>query len=646
MNLAIITNLYPRPDQPRRGLFNAQLFEAMAAEWERSRRTEDRGQKSEDRGQRTEGSASAIGTAKAEDQRSAALAEAMEDRDVSVEGRRSDVESETVPSRLPRSTSHMPQSPISTSHSPSSTLTIICLVPEWRIWRWGWIREWNTDQKSEISGQRLGLCRAMPGSDSEAGSMVYGLRRALRSADREADRDEAGSMVQGPGSSSLRVHYLPVFYIPLIGRSLSWLTYYLSFSRIKGRTSECDAVLATWLYPDVVAAGVLAKQLNKPLWIKVHGSDAFHLKSSSRRRLILDACSYARGIIANCRYLADRLAEAGAERSKLHVVPNGVDENLFKFRSRQEALKELLALRSTDRGEEWSEVRSQKSEVSVEGRTLKVESEKASCNVLQSSLSHVPRSTFHLPQSFLSDRIVLFIGNLVHVKGPDIMLEAWGKVAGGGGLEVEGGRWKRGEHSTLNTQHPTFNVQDQRDENLEPITNAPSIPIACSRESASSCSVSNGVHLRSSAAPCRLLIIGDGPMRKNLEKQAQRLGIADSVVFLGNRPHEEVALWMNVADCLCLASRSEGMPNVVLEALASGLPVVATNVGEVPFMIRNGENGFIAGRETYTAGQAHLIAVAIERVLARQWNREEIASSSGANGWAKAAGDIINLIEG
>ncbi len=70
-------------------------------------------------------------------------------------------------------------------------------------------------------------------------------------------------------------------------------------------------------------------------------------------------------------------------------------------------------------------------------------------------------------------------------------------------------------------------------------------------------------------------------MRRELEKQADELGIRESVHFPGNRPHEEVALWMNAADCLCLPSRSEGMPNVVLEAVASGLPVVATEVGAV-----------------------------------------------------------------
>ena len=79
-----------------------------------------------------------------------------------------------------------------------------------------------------------------------------------------------------------------------------------------------------------------------------------------------------------------------------------------------------------------------------------------------------------------------------------------------------------------------------------------------------------------------LVVIGSGPLRAKLERLARDLGIADRVHFLGNRSHQEVARWMNVADVLCLASRNEGMPNVVLEARASGLPVVATPAGAIP----------------------------------------------------------------
>ena len=83
----------------------------------------------------------------------------------------------------------------------------------------------------------------------------------------------------------------------------------------------------------------------------------------------------------------------------------------------------------------------------------------------------------------------------------------------------------------------------------------------------------------------RLLILGDGPLRGRMTRLCSELGIASRVHFLGVRPHGEIALWMNVADALCLTSRSEGMPNVVIEALVSGLPVVVSDVGACREMV-------------------------------------------------------------
>ncbi|WP_254509180.1 glycosyltransferase [Anatilimnocola floriformis] len=73
-----------------------------------------------------------------------------------------------------------------------------------------------------------------------------------------------------------------------------------------------------------------------------------------------------------------------------------------------------------------------------------------------------------------------------------------------------------------------------------------------------------------------LLIVGDGPERTSLQQQAGELGIANRVHFLGWQP--QVAGLLKLADVLLLPSRWEGMPNVLLEAMAAGLPVVSTNV--------------------------------------------------------------------
>ena len=69
--------------------------------------------------------------------------------------------------------------------------------------------------------------------------------------------------------------------------------------------------------------------------------------------------------------------------------------------------------------------------------------------------------------------------------------------------------------------------------------------------------------------------------------------ISDCVRMVGIRPASEIPLWMNAADVLVLPSLSEGRPNVVLEAMACEVPVVATAVGGTPELVKDGEVGFL-----------------------------------------------------
>jgi glycosyltransferase involved in cell wall biosynthesis len=141
----------------------------------------------------------------------------------------------------------------------------------------------------------------------------------------------------------------------------------------------------------------------------------------------------------------------------------------------------------------------------------------------------------------------------------------------------------------------------------------------------------------------RLLVIGAGPLRGHMERMARAAGISDSVRFLGMIPHKEIARWMNAAHCLCLPSRSEGMPNVVLEALASGLPVVATDVGEAPFLVKDGENGFVVSGEDDVPAR---LAAALKDALNRDWNRREIATRANVCSWDETAAVILKEIAG
>jgi glycosyltransferase involved in cell wall biosynthesis len=88
-----------------------------------------------------------------------------------------------------------------------------------------------------------------------------------------------------------------------------------------------------------------------------------------------------------------------------------------------------------------------------------------------------------------------------------------------------------------------------------------------------------------------LAIAGDGPLRGPLETMATGLRIDPPVRFLGRRG--DVPDLLNAADGLVLSSAWEGSPNVILEAMAAALPVVATDVGGVPELVRPGETGFV-----------------------------------------------------
>jgi glycosyltransferase involved in cell wall biosynthesis len=89
----------------------------------------------------------------------------------------------------------------------------------------------------------------------------------------------------------------------------------------------------------------------------------------------------------------------------------------------------------------------------------------------------------------------------------------------------------------------------------------------------------------------RFLLLGDGPLRKALEAQATDLGIADKVIFAGFR--NDVADVLGASDVFVLSSVREGMPVALLEAMAAGVPAVATDVGGVAQVLKHEENGLM-----------------------------------------------------
>lgn len=99
----------------------------------------------------------------------------------------------------------------------------------------------------------------------------------------------------------------------------------------------------------------------------------------------------------------------------------------------------------------------------------------------------------------------------------------------------------------------------------------------------------------------RLLIAGGGDGGESFRNLAQSLGVADRVTFLGSINHEALRDYYGAVDILVLASRREGMANVLLEAMACGTPIVASNVGGTPEVIAAPEAGVLMPERTTAA---------------------------------------------
>jgi teichuronic acid biosynthesis glycosyltransferase TuaC len=96
----------------------------------------------------------------------------------------------------------------------------------------------------------------------------------------------------------------------------------------------------------------------------------------------------------------------------------------------------------------------------------------------------------------------------------------------------------------------------------------------------------------------RLLIAGNGPERRKLEELSRALGVADRVTFLGALPQENLTAYYGSADALVLASSREGWANVLLESMACGTPVIASNVWGTPEVVAAPEAGILMTART------------------------------------------------
>lgn len=269
---------------------------------------------------------------------------------------------------------------------------------------------------------------------------------------RQADAPLAEDAALAP-----RVVHVP--YAPKIGSLLNHLLYARGMRRAFAAAMEemqPDAVLVGWLFPDACGILRLARNRHLPVFGIAQGSDAHqYLDMPWRRRVILTGCTQAAGIVTRSQFLAERLAQAGVPAAKLRTVYNGVETDFFRPGDAAAA-----------------------------------------------------RQTLGLPPD---RKVVLYVGNLLPIKNPGLLLEAFARLDG---------------------------------------------------------------------SP-ELAYVGDGELRESLRQQALALGIADRVRLAGAQPPGQVVQYMQAADVLAVTSRNEGLPNVLREAFACGLPVVATDVGGI-----------------------------------------------------------------
>jgi peptidoglycan/xylan/chitin deacetylase (PgdA/CDA1 family)/glycosyltransferase involved in cell wall biosynthesis len=317
-------------------------------------------------------------------------------------------------------------------------------------------------------------------------------------------------------NEGVAVHHPRYYYTPKSLRrfygTFLWWSLRKTIQRILAEAPP-DAVLGYWAHPDGEVAVRAARQAGVPALIMVGGSDVLLLtQQPTRRRCIVRVLNEADAVVAVSQHLKDKLIELGVAPDKVQVVCRGVDETIFYPGDRALARRELGIL--------------------------------------------------------VDQRVLLWVGRMVPVKGLDILLAACGR------LQAEGTEFQ-------------------------------------------------------------LFLIGDGPLRTALAAQCQKLGLRDSVKFVGPLEHHRLADWYRAANVTVLPSRSEGVPNVLRESLACGTPFVASRVGGIP-EIANGQNSRLVPPDD-PAQLADAIAGMLDRA-----DRSSFAKASLR--WQQSAKELLEVI--
>jgi len=140
-----------------------------------------------------------------------------------------------------------------------------------------------------------------------------------------------------------------------------------------------------------------------------------------------------------------------------------------------------------------------------------------------------------------------------------------------------------------------------------------------------------------------LVVVGDGAYRAKLEGWVESEGLGSRVFVVGAHPHDEIPRWLGAADVFVLAGHNEGLPNVVLEAMACGLPVVATDVGWTSEAVVHGRTGLLV-----PAADTGRLAGALDHLLGDEEERESMGRAGRHRavdtfGWRESGETLVSL---
>lgn len=320
--------------------------------------------------------------------------------------------------------------------------------------------------------------------------------------------------------NGIDVYHPKFFMIPKIGMVFYGLLMYLSVLptiKVIRSNFQFDLIDAHFVYPDGLAALLLANHFRKPVVISARGSDINQNKDLFLiRNIIRFTLKRARRVISVSHALKKEMITLGIPGNKISIIPNGIDSSEFFPIAKKKARKKL-----------------------------------------------------DLP---VDKKIILSVGNLVSNKGFDLLIKA------------------------VNILLKKYKYDD-----------------------------------------IFLIIVGEGKFRKKLEQLISTFKLDDYVFLAGSKSHHELIFWYNAADLFCLASSREGWPNVLMEALACGVPAVATPVGGIAEIIKTNHTGILSERNEFE------LAKGILEGLKKDWYPKAFQNFAEKNSWEKATRSILNV---